>query len=111
MRPITVTADRAVSPFYSAVIPVQLGSAPTNIGIAVIVTGTVTYSVQHTFDDVFSPTFDPSTAIWFDHPTLVAQTTNKDGNYSAPPRGIRVNATAGTGSVRMVLTQSGVGAG
>ena len=111
MRPVTVVADRAVSPFYSSVVPVQLGSAPLNIGIACIVTGTVTYSVQHTFDDVFAANFDPSTAVWFDHPTLVAQTGNKDGNYSAPPRGVRVFATAGTGSVRMVLVQSGVGAG
>ena len=106
MRPITVSADRAGT-VTSPVIPIDQYQAPTNIGLAVIVTGTVTFSVQHTFDDVFSPTFDPATATWFNHPTLNGLTANADGNYMAPPRGVRLNLTAGTGSARLVLVQAG----
>lgn len=106
MRPITVSADRAGT-VTSPVIPIDQYLGPTNIGLAVRVTGTVTYSVQHTFDDVFDPSFNPATATWFNHPTLSALTANADGNYAAPPRGVRLNLTAGTGSANMTLVQSG----
>lgn len=105
MRSVRVTAG--ASPAQSTVIPIDQYLSPTNIALGVVVTGTITYTVQHTFDDVFSPTFNPVTATWFDHPVLVAQTTSKDSNYAAPPRGVRIITTAGTGSVVLNLIQAG----
>ena len=64
------------------------------IGFGIFVEGTVTYSVQHTFDnpnEVASPT-------WFDHETVVGETTNQDGNYFFPFEAVRINVTAGTGT-------------
>lgn len=52
MRPITVTQATVGS---SAAIPMNQYSTPFNIGFGCTTNGTVTYSVQHTFDDPFAP--------------------------------------------------------
>ena len=105
MRAITLTASGVTA---SAVGAMNLNVSPFNIGFGVAVTGTVTYTVQHTFDDVYSPTFSPASATWYSHPVVVGQTTSQDGNYAFPVRGIRVNITAGTGSVIATLLQAGI---
>lgn len=78
--------------------------------VAVIVTGLATYTVEHTFDDVWATGFNPATATWFPNSdaALVGATTNQDGNYIAPITACRVNQTAGAGSTRLVLIQGGV---
>ena len=80
---------------------------PFAIGIGVDVTGTVSYTVQHTFDNPFAVGFDPATAKWFDHATLAAQTTDKDGNYQFRVRAIRLIQATGSGSVAATFLQSG----
>ena len=69
-----------------------------NVGFGVVVSGTVTYTVQHTFDNTN----------WFDHDStdLVDATTNQDGNYAYPVAGIRVNVTAGSGTATMTAIQA-----
>lgn len=102
MRPVRVSVTGVGT---SQVIPPDYISSPFNVGIGCIVTGTATYSVQHTFDDVFAPTFNPATANWLDNTGLTAQTASKDGNYAFPVMGIRLNVTAGTGTVQMTVMQ------
>jgi len=77
--------------------------SPFNVGFGVVVTGTVTYSVQHTFDD-------PATGFttWFSHPTVAAETANADGNYAFPVTGVKVLVTAGDGTATMNLIQAGI---
>ena len=104
MRPTTVTTSGTS---VSSPVVLDYLVSPFNIGFGVVVTGTVTYSVQHTFDDPFAPTFTPATATWFDHEDLVAQTTSQDGNYAFPVRAIRVNQTAGAGSTATTVIQAG----
>jgi hypothetical protein len=92
------------------VIPLSLNADPFNVGIGCDVSagGSLTYTVQHTFDDVFSPTFTAAGATWYSNSTLVAQTTDKDGNYAFPVTGIRITVTAWTsGSVTMTVIQAG----
>lgn len=105
MRAITLIAS-GVNP--TAVAPTNLNATPFNIGLGIVVTGTVTYTVQHTFDDVYAAGFNPASATWFNHATLAAQTASADGNYAFPVRGIRVNITAGTGSIVATLAQAGI---
>jgi hypothetical protein len=81
---------------------------PFNVGFGVSVTGTVSYTVQHTFDDVFAKNFNPATATWFNHEDLVSQTTNQDGNYAFPVRAIRLNVGSSTGTVTITLIQAGI---
>ena len=87
----------------SSAIVVNTNTNPINIGFGVIVTGTATYTVQHTFDD---PAVGFST--WFDHPTVADQTTNQDGNYAFPVTGIRLTVTAGNGNATLKLIQAGI---
>jgi hypothetical protein len=77
--------------------------SPFNVGFGVIVSGTVNYTVQHTFDD-------PATGFstWFSHPTVAAQTANADGNYAFPVTGIKVLVNSGTGSATLKLVQAGI---
>lgn len=91
----------------SAVVPVDVNKDPTSIGVGVKISATATFQVQHTFDDIWSPTFNPATAIWYNHPTLVGA-ANVDGNYMAPPTGIRLNVSASTGDVTMTVVQAGI---
>ena len=87
----------------SNVIVVNTNVTPVNIGFGVVVTGTVTYTVQHTFDD-------PATGFstWFSHPTVVDETTNQDGNYAFPVTGIKVLVTAGDGTAALKLIQADI---
>jgi hypothetical protein len=95
----------------TAPLVINTNITPLNIGFGVIVAGTATYTVQHTFDDVFASGFDVSTAVWFNHPTIVDQTTNQDGNYAFPITAVRLNVTAvssGVSGATMKLIQAGI---
>jgi len=86
----------------SAWIPLDYKQNPFNIGFGVVVNGTVTYDIEHTFDDVLDASVTPTA---FKHSALTAQTANKDGNYAFPIKAIRINNTAGTGSTTVTLLQ------
>jgi hypothetical protein len=103
MRPVTVSQTGVGS---TAVIITDINQAPFAIGMGVVVTGTVSYTVQHTFDDVFATTFDPATATWFNHPTLAAQAANLDSNYAFPVRGVRLTIGSGSGTATLKLIQA-----
>lgn len=84
-------------------IVINTNTNPCNIGFGVIVSSTVDYTVQHTFDD-------PATGFvtWFAHPTIVAQSTNKDGNYAFPITGVRLTVNSGGGTATLKLVQAGI---
>lgn len=105
---VTVLAQTGVGRPTSVAV-VDLHSCPTNIGLGCVISGTVTYTVQHTYDDPFAAGFTAAGATWFDHSTLAAKSANADGNYAFPPRAISVNVTAGTGTVTVNVVQSGLG--
>jgi len=86
----------------------NVNTSPFNVGFGVTVSGTITYKVQHTFDDVWSSTFNPATANWFDHPTITGLSAAADGNYAFPVTAIRLTNTAGTGTATMRLLQAGI---
>jgi hypothetical protein len=86
----------------SAWIPLDYKQNPFNIGLGIVVSGTITYDIEHTFDDVFDTAVTP---VAFKHSSLVAQTANKDGNYAYPIRAIRINNTAGTGDTTLTILQ------
>lgn len=70
---------------------------PFNVGFGVVVSGTVNYSVQHTFDGTN----------WFNHASIVNQTTNQDGNYAFPVAQVRLSVSSGTGTATITLIQAG----
>lgn len=101
MRPKKITVTGVAS---SAWIPMDIKQAPFNVSIGcAIVSGTATYTVEHTYDDVYDLTVVP---VVFPNAGITGQTTNKDGSYSAPVKAIRLTVTAGTAPVvSMILTQ------
>jgi hypothetical protein len=93
-------------------VPIVLSTRadPFNVGLGVKLSAgaTLTYTVEHTFDDVQDPAFSPATAVWYSNATVVSQTTNKDGNYAFPVTAIRLNVTAWTsGTATLTAIQAG----
>ncbi len=99
-RPTSVTVSSATQ---SAWIPSDYKQTPFNVGLGVVVSGTLTYTVEHTFDDIQDPSVTPTA---FDNAGLVSQTANNDGNYAFPVRAIRLNVTAFTsGDATLTIIQ------
>lgn len=111
MRAVTGTLTSAAA---SNPIPLNIHSeAGFSVGFGIkLGGGTMTYTVQHTFDDPFAANFDPATAKWYNHATVAAiANVDSDGNYAFPVRAVRVNVTAHTsGTLTYTFVQSG-GAG
>lgn len=106
MRPITVTQAATGTLVSTAPISLDHYRSPFNVGLGVVVvSGTPTYTVQHTFDDVLTSTTTPT---YFDHPVLVSRTTSADGNYAFPVTAIRLSVVSGTGTVRLTVIQAGM---
>lgn len=82
--------------------PVNYRQSPFNASFGCVVSGTVTYTVEHTFDDVFDPAVTPTA---FPNATVAAATANANGNYAFPIRAVRLNITAGTGTVTVTWLQ------
>lgn len=98
MRPTKITLSSATT---SEPIPLNYRQNPFSVGIGVVSTGTATYKVQHTFDNILAG----ETPTWFDH-VDGAKTTNDDFNYAFPIMAVRLNVTAYTnGVVTMTVLQ------
>ena len=108
MRPTSVTVTGVA---VSAPVVLDHMQSPATVAIGVkINSGTATYTVEHTFDDVFSPTFTPGTATWFPHATIAAKVNvNADGNYAFPPIACRLNVGVSSGgTVTMTVVTAGL---
>ena len=107
-QPVIFTQSGVGStPFY----PTDIHRDPFNIGFGVVVTGTVNYTVQHTFvPTLFTDATVPAADI-FPHDTLVGETANEDGNYAFPVTGVRVTVNSGAGSIKVTFIQAGIRGG
>ena len=103
MKVQTISYNAAEEVGSSNALVMNTNVTPFNVGFGVLVTSTITYKVQHTFDN-------PAIGFtnWFDHPTIVALSVNADGNYAFPVTGIRITTTSGGGSVSMNVIQAGI---
>jgi len=103
MRPIVVTQTNAGS---TPVLPLDIHGRP-EISLQVdVISGSPTWTVVQTLDDVFDSTITPT---WANHPdtNMVAQTVSRQGNYAYVPRAVRCDVT-GTGVVKVTIIQSGI---
>jgi hypothetical protein len=97
MRP-QVTAPIA-SVTTSAPLVMDSKQSPFNVGFGVVMSGTLTYTVEHTFDNILGG----ATPTWFPNATVAAAVASANGNYAFPVTAIRLNVTAYT-SGQAVLT-------
>lgn len=102
MRPKSITQTGTGTTNW---IPLDTKQAPFNVAVGCeIVSGTATYTVEHTFQNVLDPT--AQTPVAFPNSGLTAKTVSADGNYAAPVCAVRLNVTAGAAPVvRMTLIQ------
>lgn len=101
MRPVIVTVSSQTT---SAVVPVNWRERNFNVGLTVVVSGTLTYSVQYTSDDVQDTDVTP---VWFDVNGLDGLTANDDGSIQFPVKAVRLNVTAFTsGSATLTILQA-----
>lgn len=113
---VTVTAAGTAATTASPWIPLNQYAQPFNVGFGVITnpgTGHLTYTVQHTFDNVFDPSVS---ARAFDHSVVsgksaTAASTQIDGNYAFPVAAIRLQIVSGSGtspSATLLVRQAGL---
>ena len=93
---------------YSQSVPMDVNIPAIAIALGVVVAGTISYTVQATLDDIWSTSYNPGTATWFNHPTLAAAATSQSSNYAYPVRAIRIMQVSGTGSAALTIVQSGI---
>lgn len=88
-------AANAVSPTFWPVQEVNRTYGAFNIGFGCSISGTPTYTVQHSYDG----------STWFNHSTVVAETTAQEGTYLNPVAMIRLLWTV-AGTVTMTAIQA-----
>lgn len=94
-----LSANGAVS---ESVIP-DLAGFTSLMSILANVTGTLTYTIEHTTDN--TPSSVDQT--WFDTVGLVAQTVDAESNIVAPVAALRIKITAYTsGSIKLTILQA-----
>jgi hypothetical protein len=105
-RPVTRTVSGATG--TSSVVALNtLAPVQFNVGLLADVTGTLTYSVEYTFDDVQANNYSPASGVWNAVTGMGAQTADTTGSLSFPVTGVRLNVTAWTsGSVTLTVLQN-----
>lgn len=106
-RPIrkTLSAAGVTAPLPMDIYP----STYISVSVKLAPASTLTYTVQHTYDDVFEEGFDPSTATWFNSVDLAGEIANGETNYVVPVTAIRLNVTDFTsGSATITIIQAGI---
>ena len=89
MRPITVNVGSQTA---SSWIPLDIKKTPFNVGLGIVLSigADLTYTVEHTFDDVQDSTVTPTA---FSNAGLIDRVSNDDGNYAFPVQAVRLNVT------------------
>lgn len=105
MRPVIFTLSGGAG--NSNPCPLDQYISPFNVALGVTVTGTVNYTVQYTFDNVFAEGYTPASGNWVDHPSLTSQTVTKDSNIAYPVSAVRLVQNSGAGTTRLVILQAG----
>lgn len=93
----------------SSVYAVDYFKNPVNIGIQAVLTGTATYTVEYTLDDIMADGFVASGAAWSPITGLSGVSASASVLFSTPCRGIRLTIASGTGIVVAALCQAGIG--
>ena len=83
--------------------------SPINIGLAVIVTGTVNYTVEYTYSDPTNTYPDPDGfPVPFPVTSLASKTATADSNIIIPVAAVRLTINSGTGSAELIILQAGI---
>lgn len=94
----------------SSTIPLDYKANPFSVGIGIDVSGTINYTLQHTFANIYSSSIIPSTEKWFNHSSLVGATTDSDGNYAFNIMATRllINSLTAGATIKLQLAQGAI---
>lgn len=81
---------------------------PFDVTVDTIVTGTATYTLQYTTDDVQAAAYTPAGGNWKSHPQMTDATISDTVEFTSPVTAVRLNQTVGTGSVIGRVIQAGI---
>lgn len=104
-HPMTLTTSGVSA---SSVAPLCNFVGRFNVSVNTVVTGSATYTLQFTADDPFASNFVPASANWKSHPSMTASTISDIVEFTAPVTAVRINQTAGAGSVLATVIQMDV---
>jgi len=106
MRPVIVTSSGVSK---SNPIVLDYIAAPFSVGLAAVVSGSATYTIEQSSDDPYASyaTDYNTNGTWFSVATanLVAATTSQQNVLNTPCRAVRINQTAGAGGVTLTAIQ------
>lgn len=107
VQQISNAANTAATTSSGPWIPLNHLETPFNVGFGVRVGGTLTYSVQHTFSNIYDTSVS---AVAYRHADVSLKTATLDGNYAFPVRAIRlqVNTVAVSGTAILEVVQTGL---
>ena len=100
-RPISLSTSGVST---SAVAPLCHFISPFSVSVNTVVTGTVTYSLHYTSNDVQGS----GTITWKDHPLMTGATVGDLVEFTAPVTAVRINQTVGSGSIAAKVIQAGL---
>lgn len=83
-------------------IPVDYRVAAFSLSLGVVISGTVSYTVEYTLDNVLEA---GTTATAFPVAGLTAQTVSAAGTITAPVMAVRLNIGTGSGSATLTILQ------
>jgi hypothetical protein len=83
---------------------------PMNLGIGVVVSGTINFTVEYTYDDPNAP-YTGTFPTVFSISALASKTANTDSSMTTPIFAIRLtqNSFTNPGTAKMIVIQSGLG--
>jgi hypothetical protein len=81
--------------------------SPMNLGLAVIVSGTVNYTVNYCYDDPNSPVVATGPTA-FSLSALAAKATTLDSNITFPVMAVQLQINSGTGTATLVVLEQGI---
>jgi hypothetical protein len=100
-----VTVD-TVQVGASTEVPLDLYISVFNVNLVVEVTGTINYTVQYTFDDVFGGA--PGPFNWINFSTMTNQAASQNGTLIGPTRAVRIVTNSGSGTAKFIVVQTGL---
>lgn len=88
---------------FSQAYPLDFYRSIGGVSLFCIISGTVSYGLQHTLEDVFAGPNNQSLN-WLDHSTIVTKAASADGNYAFPVKAVRFKTNTVTNGATVTVT-------
>lgn len=85
----------------------DLHQEPLDVGLFVVISGTVSTTVEMTSDDIFAAGYSPAAGNWFAVTGLSAVAANTAVKLPIPCRAVRLNNATGSGTAQLQVIQAG----